>query len=152
VTVYELLLFGHIICAVAWVGSSIGMQLQSTRALRRGQDRVAEFMDDVEWLGNRLQGPSAMLVILFGILLVLKGQWGFGRLWIILAIIAVAVSFVIAAFYLMPETKRVAQLVRSQGATDATTQARLRRVMLVSRVELLILVVVIFLMAVKPGS
>lgn len=151
-TTYELLLFGHIAFVVTWVGTSIAMQVLSTRAFRGDQRQVVEFLDNVEWLGNRLQGPAALLVVLFGILLVVNGEWGFSKLWIILALVAVAISFLVAVGFLTPETKRVSRLIGERGYDDPQVKARIRRVLLVSRFELLILTAVIFDMAVKPGQ
>jgi uncharacterized membrane protein len=151
VSLYQILLFGHITCAMMWVGTGIGMQVLSVRARRGGPERMVEFLDSVHWVGNRLQGPAALLVVVFGILLVVKGDYGF-RLWIGLALAAVVITFLIAAGYMSPETRRVAQLVGERGSTDALVLARIRRLLLVSRIELLILVAVILNMIVKPGQ
>lgn len=150
-TGYHLLLFGHIVCAMAWIGVGIALQVLSARALRGGQGQIVEFLNTVDFLGNRVQGPAALLVVTFGILLVIDGEWGFGKLWVILAIAAVALSFVIAIGYLGPETKRVSTLIGQRGLSDDQVQARLRRLMTVSRVELLLLVAVIVNMIFKPG-
>lgn len=150
-TGYHLLLLGHIVCAMAWIGVGIVLQVLSVRALRGGPGQIVEFLDTVDFLGNRVQGPAALLVVTFGILLVIDGQWGFGKLWVILAIAAVALSFVIAIGYLGPETKRMSTLIGQRGFSDERVQFRLRRLMLVSRVELVLLVAVIMNMIFKPG-
>jgi hypothetical protein len=150
-TGYHLLLLGHIVCAMAWIGVGIALQVLSMRALRGGQGQLVEFLNIVDFLGNRVQGPAALLVVTFGVLLVIDGEWGFGKLWVILAIAAVALSFVIAIGYLGPETKRMSTLIGQRGFSDEQVQSRLRRLMVVSRVELVLLVAVIVNMIFKPG-
>lgn len=151
ITTYELLLFGHLLFVVAWVGTDIAMQVLSLRVIAAGPDRTAAFLSDVEWLGTRLLTPSALLVVIFGFGLLSELDYSVGDTWIWLALAAFAASFVAGAGFLGPESGRIGNLVAERGADDPEVQARIRRILLVSRIELVILVLVILDMVVKPG-
>jgi hypothetical protein len=151
ITTYELLLFGHLLFVVAWVGTDIAMQVLSLRVIAAGPDRTAAFLSDVEWLGTRLLTPSALLVVIFGFGLLSELDYSVGDTWIWLALAAFAASFVAGAGFLGPESGRIGNLVAERGADDPEVQARIRRILLVSRIELVILILVILDMVVKPG-
>ena len=150
-TTYEFLLFAHLLFLVAWVGTDIGLQVLSLRALAAGPERSVAFTADVEWLGTRLLIPSALLVAVFGVLLVNEVGYDFGDTWIILGLAGFLASAVTGAGFLGPEAGRISKLGAERDPADPEIQARIRRVLLVSRIELLILVLVILDMVVKPG-
>lgn len=149
---YELLLFGHLLFVIAWLGTDVGMQALSLRARRQGPERSVQFMADVEWLGTRVLVPSSLLVLVFGVLLVLEvDAYDFSQAWITLAFVAFLASFVTGAAFLGPESGRIAALAAERGADDPEVRARTARVLLVSRIELVILVALVLDMVLKPG-
>ena len=150
-TTYEALLFGHLLFVVTWVGTDVCLQVLGLRARRAGPQRTVELAADVEWLGTRLLVPSSLLVLVFGVLLVNDIGYEFSQTWITLAFVAFAASFLTGAGFLGPETGRVAKLAAERGADDPDVQRRIRRIFLISRIELVILVAVILDMVVKPG-
>lgn len=151
ITTYELLLFGHLLFVVAWVGTDIALQVLSLRILSAGPERSAAFLSDIEWLGTRLLTPAALLVVVFGFGLISELDYSVGDTWIWLALAAFVASFIAGAGFLGPESGRIGNLVAERGAEDPEVQARIRRILLVSRIELVILVLVILDMVVKPG-
>jgi hypothetical protein len=151
ITTYELLLFGHLLFVVAWVGTDIALQVLSLRILSAGPERSADFLSDIEWLGTRLLTPAALLVVVFGFGLISELDYSVGDTWIWLALAAFVASFIAGAGFLGPESGRIGNLVAERGPDDPEVQARIRRILLVSRIELVILVLVILDMVVKPG-
>jgi uncharacterized membrane protein len=148
---YEFLLFAHLLFVVTWVGTDVCLQVLALRALSAGPENTVAFTADVEWLGTRLLVPSSLLVIVFGVLLVNNVGFDFGDTWIILAFVAFAASFIAGAGFLGPESGRISKLAAERGAEDAEVQARIGRILFVSRIELVILIAVILDMVVKPG-
>jgi uncharacterized membrane protein len=148
---YEFLLFAHLALVAIWVGTATCIQVLSFRSLAAGPQRTIEFTADVEWLGTRLLVPASLLVVVFGFLLVDNVGYEVGDTWIVLALIAFAASFATGAGFLGPESGRISKLAAERPPDDPALQARVRRILLVSRIELLILFLVILDMVVKPG-
>jgi uncharacterized membrane protein len=149
-TEYELYLTVHVVAAIAWLGSNLCVQLLAFRAQRTGdpsrQQRVA---DDAEWLATRLFIPSSLTVLVFGVLLVIEGPWSFDTTWVILGLVGYAFSFLVGILYLSPESGRIDRALAAGAMTEA--QARIARITLVSRIELLVLFLVVVDMTTKPG-
>jgi hypothetical protein len=152
ITLYELLLWGHLTFMAVWVGTDFVLQILSFRARAAGPERTAAFMTDVEWLGNRVLVPSAMLVVVFGVWMVLDSPaWEFSQFWVSAGLAVFIASFIAGAGFLGPETGRLGKLMETRSADDPEVQRRIGRVLLVSRVELVLLVLVVLDMVVKPG-
>ena len=150
-TSYEFLLFGHLLFVVAWVGTDIGAQVTALHALRSGPRETVDFLRSVDWLGKVFLPPVAILVIVFGVLLVNEAGYEFSQAWVILGFAGFIFSFLLGAGFLGPETGRIWKLIEERGAEDAEVQRRIRRILLFSRIELVVLIAVILDMVVKPG-
>jgi hypothetical protein len=79
-----------------------------------------------------------------------NGNWSWGQNWTVLGLIAFALSFVIGAGFLGPEGGRIAEVIEKEGPNSPEAQARIRRILTVSRAELVVLLTVIVNMVVKP--
>jgi uncharacterized membrane protein len=151
-TYYEALLFGHLLMAMVWVGGGIMLQFMYARAKSRGPEAVAGFASDVEWIGMRVTTPATVLLLLLGILLVVEVDgYDFGQFWILAALGAFAASFITGAGFLGPETGRIARLSDERGPTDPEVQSRIGRLVVISRIELLVIVLIVLDMVLKPG-
>ncbi|MDP8976033.1 MAG: DUF2269 domain-containing protein [Actinomycetota bacterium] len=152
-SVYELLKFVHIMAAVVWVGGSVAMQILSFRVMRSGDAaRRAALTAEIELLGTRVFTPASGILLLFGIFLVINGNWEWGEPWIGGGLAIWLVSTVVGSTFLGPELGRVQKLAQAEGPESAPVRARVDRLLLVSRVDLALLVLAIFLMTTKPGT
>ena len=152
VTLYEVLLFGHITFAAVWVGTNASLQVLSLRALKAGPQRTADLMGDVEWMGTRVMVPSSLLVVVFGVWMVLDSPvWDFSQFFVSAGLAVFAASFLAGAGFLGPESGRLSKLTAEKGADDPEVQRRTRRILLVSRIELVLLIAIIWVMVTKPG-
>ena len=151
-TWYEFLLFVHVSMAVIWVGGGTMMQFFGLRAINAPDPmRLAQLGQDIEWIGNRVLVPSSLLAVVSGILLVIDSDfWGFGDDWIVIGLILFAVTFLAGALFFGPESGRVGKLVAAEGPTSPAVQARLRRLLALTRADLMLLFLIIFDMSVKP--
>ena len=150
---YEVLLAVHILGAVIWVGGSTALQVLATRALRAATpETMATIAGQASWIGSRIFAPPAVVLLLAGIGLVGEGGWGYGEPWIVFALAVFAFSFLLGAFVLGPEAGRLRALIDERGPADGEVRARLRRSFLLSRIELVLLLLVVVDMAVKPGA
>ena len=150
---YELLLSLHILAASVWVGGGV-MSHVFAHLAARSQDpaRQQAFAADSEWVGGRVFGTAAGLTLLFGIALVINGNWAFTDAWILIGIAIWLGSMVIGAVFITGEGKRLAAAVEVNGPGSPEAAQRLARITLLSRIDLAILVLAIFDMAIKPGA
>jgi uncharacterized membrane protein len=152
-SLYELLLFVHIMAAIVWVGGSAAIQILSVRVMKAGDaGRRAALAADIELLGTRVFTPASGILLLFGIFLVINGKWGWGEPWIGGGMAIWLVSTVIGIAFFGPEMARVQKLSEAEGAESASVTARVERLLLVSRVDLGLLILAVFLMTTKPGT
>jgi uncharacterized membrane protein len=150
---YKWLLAFHILFAVVWVGSNTAIQILVIRATRAEADKLAYLAREIEWYGTRVLIPSALIVVILGFALLHEssGAYDLGQGWVLFGFIAYLLSFLVGAGYLGPESGRLSKLVDERGPEDAEYQARLKRIFFVSRIELVLLILVVLDMVVKPG-
>jgi uncharacterized membrane protein len=153
-TTYQVLKAFHVLAAVTWVGGGIALQVVAIRLVREADPvRMRGFAGDVEWVGSHLFALTSLLVLVLGIwMVILEPAWTFGQPWILFGLAAFAYSFVSGAFYLGPRSGRLKRLFEEQGEGSPEALALMRRLFAVSRVELVILVLVVFDMVLKPGA
>ena len=114
---YELLLFGHLLAAMVWVGGDLMIQMFYLRARAAGPERMLAFAQEVEWIGLRVLNPAALLVVIFGVLLVIEVDgYEFSQFWISAALAMFLASFVVGAGFLGPESGRIGKLGEERGA------------------------------------
>ena len=77
--------------------------------------------------------------------------WEFSQTWITLGLAMFLASAITGAAFLGPEAGRVSNLGTERGAADPEVQRRIARALWISRIELVLLVAVIFDMVIKPG-
>jgi uncharacterized membrane protein len=149
---YEFLLFFHIAMAVVWVGGAAMLQFVALRAMRASDPmRLVALGQDVEWIGNRVLVPSAALAVLSGVLLVIDSDvWGFGDDWIVIGIILFAITFLAGALFFGPESGRLGKLAAAEGPSPAVL-GKLKRLLALTRADLMLLFLIIFDMSVKPS-
>jgi uncharacterized membrane protein len=141
----------HVVTAVIWVGGAAMIQAYAFRILRtRDGRRQAEFSKDTEVVGMRVFIPASLVLVLAAIGMMVNLGWSWNQNWIVLGLIAFGISFVLGAGFLGPEGGRIAELIEQQGPDSPVVQARIRRILTVSRCELIVLLTVILNMVVKP--
>jgi uncharacterized membrane protein len=141
----------HVITAVIWVGGAAMIQAYAFRILRTGDGkRQADFAKDTEVIGMRVFVPASLILFLAAIAMMINLDWSWSQNWIILGLIAFGLSFALGAGFIGPESGRIAELIEKQGPSSPAVQARIRRILMISRCELVVLLIVIVDMVVKP--
>jgi hypothetical protein len=72
-------------------------------------------------------------------------------LWIVLGLLGIVSTIIFGAGFIGPEAGRLAQLGLERGPEDAEVQRRLQRIFMLSRLDLLVIVLVVADMVLKPG-
>ena len=149
---YELLKFVHVTAAIVWVGGVVILQVLAVRTIAAGEPlRLVAFARDAEWVGNRAILPAAIAVVVLGFLLVWDGPWELSMTWIWLSLVLFAVSFLLGLFVLTPQAKKIGNEVEAHGPESEAVQDRIKRVLRLGRIDLVLLLVIVFLMVTKPG-
>lgn len=151
-TWYEFFLFIHISMAVIWVGGGFLLQILALRVIGTGDDaRKAAFAGDAEVLGMRVFAPASALLLLAGIALVLNGNWSWSEPFILGGLVIWAISFAAGIAYLGPSSGRIKAEISANGMS-ARAQELIGNTLRYSRIELVLLWIVVFMMVVKLGT
>ena len=152
--VYNTLKFIHVLAAVGWVGGGAFIQVYATRVSKQNDPKkMAALASDLEVLGKTyMMGLSIAVIVAAVALVAYAPQWNFTDTWILIGIIGFAATLVTGAGFIGPEAGRLAKLGEERPPEDPEIQRRIRRIFLISRVDLVVLIVVILDMVVKPGT
>jgi uncharacterized membrane protein len=152
-TLYEFLLFIHISATVVWVGAGLCSLLLAIGYDRDGDEpAIRRFLADQERLATRLFIPASLTVVIFGIALVIESDaWSFDSLWITLGLIGFAATFVTGLFMIKPASERIgAAMEREGGRLTPELRTDVRRLIVKSRLDYVVLFLVIADMVTKP--
>ena len=96
---YDWLLFGHVVAAMAWVGGGLVLGVLATQVVRSGDaDAVARFVASLRRIGPLVLAPSTVAVIGLGVWMVLdSAAWDFAQFWVQLALGLFAAAFALGA-------------------------------------------------------
>jgi hypothetical protein len=153
VQAYDVYLAVHVASVVVWVGAAFLMALLGLRA-QIGADpaRKLTYVQDSEWLGLRLFLPSSAVALASGLLLVQEGSWGYGTLWVLLGIGALALSTVLGMAVFGPGWARIGKLVEDEGVGSDAVHRRMGVILLFGWVDVGLLAGAIWAMVLKPAG
>lgn len=152
-SLYEFLLFVHLLGAATWFGGGVFLQLMSERSIRAwDHDQITQTTETADWLGNRLFGTAAGLVVVSGVWMVIDSGWNFSDVFVIAGIAGFALSTILGIAFFGPETARVKELMAARGLEDAEVKQRLTRIVRTSRYDTLVIGLVIAFMTIKPWN
>lgn len=151
---YETYKLVHVLAAVVWVGGAITIQALSLRlgaAARAGEPgRMENFAGDVEWVGTRVFIPASLLLLIFGHLTASEANIGLDVTWVLAGQLIWLLSFLSGIAFFGPESGRIKKLIAADGWTSDVVQRRYARLLLATRVELVLLVAAVVVMVAKP--
>jgi len=96
--------------------------------------------------------PTSLAVLVLGILLTIEGPWTFGQLWIVIALVAFGFTFLFGVGVIEPEGKRLHAAAAAHGPTHPETTRHSDRMDAYMKLDLALLFVVVFDMALKPTA
>jgi uncharacterized membrane protein len=144
--------FAHIGAAMIWVGGGVILMMVGLR-VRRSGDVVfmREFARTLSYVGLRVLTPAVVVVLASGVWLVLHQSRSFGELWILLALGAFALAFLIGAVFLSRNAIALERLATGGNADAHGARGALDRWMLGYLVVLALLVFTLWDMIFKPA-
>ena len=152
-TWYEWFKTGHVLAAVLWVGG--GTTLATYAILTQRQNTPAEMASlarKAALIGERLYTPLALLVLAFGFGLMQNDQspWTYDQFFVIFALVGWGISAATGIFFLGPEAKRLGKLMPTSPPEDPEIQVRIRRILVISRLDVVLLIAIVLVMTAKP--
>ena len=143
----------HVGAAVVWVGGGVFITICALLAeLADNDDQLLAIGHWAETVAGRLFPIMSFVVLGFGIGMIQNLSLGYDQFWIIFGLTAWALSAATGILFLGPEAKRLNQVATEKGPKSPEAQARLRRILLVARVDVVLLFVIVFDMVAKPFS
>ena len=75
----------HILSAVIWVGGDVTLTVLGIVFERRGEGETLGALGRMgAWIGTRVYTPTLVVTLVFGIILMQKGNFDWGQFWVIL--------------------------------------------------------------------
>jgi uncharacterized membrane protein len=138
----------HVLAVALWVGGAMlvnfyGMAMQKADASRR-----LHFAEQNDRAG-RLFSASAIIALITGVWIVLRVEGiEFSQAWISIGFLGIAVGAVLGMGFFGPQGRALIAEMK-EGSPAAAVRAK--RIALVSQIDLLVLLVVVWAMVFKPG-
>jgi uncharacterized membrane protein len=148
-TIYKAL---HVIAIVIWVGGDITLTTLGIVFERRGDSETLAALGKLgAWIGVHVYTPAAFAVFAFGVALIEQGGFGWGLLWIDLALAGWALATGIGVLYVGPELGRIDRAATEHGPESEEVARRVARLFTVFRFDTVLLILVVLDMTVKPA-
>ena len=150
-TLYDWLLFGHLVAAMVWLGGGVTLAALAAATLRSGDAQaVARFVRGLRVIGPAVLAPATVATFGLGTWLVLdSAAWRFGQTWVRLAVALFAAAIVVGAGW-QARTAIAAQRAVDRGA-DAEARRQLLRWSLGYGLVVALLLAIAWDMVFKPG-
>lgn len=150
---YSVFMMLHVGAAVIWVGGGIFLTIIAVLAeLANDDDQLLQIGHWAEKVAGRLFPAMSFVVLGFGIAMTANGNIGYDQFWIIFGLTAWALSAATGILFLGPESKRLNDAAKEHGPKSPEVQTRLRRILLVARVDIALMFLIVFDMVAKPFS
>jgi succinate dehydrogenase/fumarate reductase cytochrome b subunit len=151
-TFYELLLTLHVLAMGTWFGSSLAILVMGLRARRTDVGVFSTFaINATSWAG-RAHPAAGVVLLLTGFGMIGDSEaYSMSELWVILALVGLVAAFGVGGAFIGKTSNAIVQKIESNGGTLAVDDGPLvDRLFLYTRIELVILLLVITDMVVKP--
>lgn len=144
----------HVSVAVFWVGGGLLLTVLAMRAERAGSpEEMMSIARQAAFAGEKLFAPAGLLVFAMGITMVINSpEIGFGTTWVDIGLVGYALTFTTGILVLAPLAKKIVTLGETVGAAAPETQATIKRILLIARLDVAVLVLVVADMLMKPFS
>lgn len=141
----------HVIAIVIWVGGDVTLTTLGIVFERRGDSETLASLGKLgSWIGVRVYTPAAFAVFAFGVALIERGGWGWGQLWIDLALAGWAIATGVGVLFVGPELGRIDRDAAEFGPESVEVARRVKRLFTVFRFDTVVLILIVLDMTAKP--
>src|SRR5215470_17387230 len=143
----------HVLAAVLWVGGNVTLVTYAFLTLRQNDPaEMASFARKAALIGERFFTPMSFIVLGmgFGLMENSASPWTYDQFFVIFALAGWAASALIGILFLGPEAKKLGKLMPTRSPEDPEVQYKIRRILMIARIDALLLIAIVFVMTAKP--
>ena len=145
----DFLLIVHLLAVATWIGGGLALNVITTRT---PPEHRAQVIPQISWYGNYVLTGASVVLILAGFGLVAEDDISLGSTWILIALAIWIVSGAIGGGVIGKAAEKLKELATADGPPDvAQMQSLYNRIILFSRLDILLLVGALVDMVTKPG-
>jgi uncharacterized membrane protein len=140
-----------VLLAIVAVGfnASYGIWLAGAGQAPEHEDYV---LRGIKRLDDRFANPAYVLLLLTGVVLVIRGHWGFGTTWVSAAIVLYVLVASVALLGYSPALRKQIEALEQSGARSPQYRAAATRATVAGASTAIGVLVIVFLMVTKPGG
>ncbi len=150
VTFYNVLKYLHILLAIVAVGFNASYAIWITRASRQ-PDHLGYVLRGIKFLDDRIANPGYALLLVTGLTLVAVGHWPLTTFWISTALVLWFVTLILGLGFYTPALRQQISALETNGPESAAYRQWARRSTILGIVVAIPVLLIVFLMVVKPG-
>jgi uncharacterized membrane protein len=147
---YLLLKWLHVLAAIVAVGANVTYGMWIARA-SRNPEALSFTLRGIKLIDDRVANPAYGLVLVTGLLMVFVGRLPLTTPWLLTAFILYVLVVLVGLLGYTPTLRRQIQLLDSEGFQSPNYQALTRRGTRLGAVLAFLVIVIVYLMVVKPG-
>lgn len=150
---YKILLFVHVSAVVLWVGAGGLFQIMSERVLKTGDSsRLKAFIQTGSLVPPAYFGVLTAFVLASGIWMVAESGIGFEEPFVVAGIAGLLASAAIGGAVIGKTSTQLSVLVESPAYDEKQLRTGIEKLRMFGRIDTALMVFVIFMMTVKPGT
>jgi uncharacterized membrane protein len=147
---YLILKWLHVLAAVAAVGSNLTYGIWIARASRQ-PEALPFTLRGIKRIDDRLANPAYGLLLVTGLLMAFVGSIPLTTPWLLTSLVLFVAVVLIGLLGYTPTLRRQIEALDREGIRSANYQALARRGTILGIVVAVLVVLIIFLMVVKPA-
>ena len=142
----------HILSAVIWVGGDVTLTVLGIVFERRGEGETLGALGRMgAWIGTRVYTPTLVVTLVFGIILMQKGNFDWGEFWLFFALVGWTIAALVGIGFVGPELGRIDEAGRTHGPNSPEVATRVKRLFMIFRFDTVLLLLIVVNMAAKPS-
>ena len=148
---YELLLSLHILAIATWFGSNLAITAMSFQAIKTSAESFGSIVVPAGKWAGKAHPAAGVVLLLTGFAMVADADYDFDA-WLILALVGLVVTMGLGGALIGRTADALIKRIEGGSMTAEELTDGGRKLLLYTRIELVILVLVIVDMVAKPGA
>ena len=147
---YLLLKWLHVLAAIVAVGSNVTYGIWIARA-SRSPEALPFTLRGIKLIDDRVANPAYGLLLATGLLMVFVVRLPLTTPWLLTALVLYVIVVLVGLLGYTPTLRHQIRMLDSEGFHSPNYQALARRGTILGLVLAVLVIVIVFLMVVKPG-